>query len=111
MIKESRLALAQAIGAVHFLPERIQPPIAVVVPSSPYVVPETYCDYEGTFEVTLIVARQSSENALDALDDYIDETLSKLPRTCSIDYVDKPYLLEYNGAVYLATTMYVKTTL
>lgn len=111
VIKELRKDLAEAIGAIHFLPERVQPPVAVISAGNPYIEIETYCDKTVNLVVTLIVGRSDNEVALDALDDYIYSTMEALPHWATVEYVEQPFLLEWNGAVYLASRIEVQTNL
>jgi hypothetical protein len=106
-IKDARNSLATALGAVAFLPERINPPIALLTAGDPYVEQETFYDRTANFVVTLVVAKATSEVATDALDDYIDTTLDGLPEDSTLEKVGPPFLLEWNGATYLATKIYI----
>jgi hypothetical protein len=108
MIKEARHELAELLGAVPYLPERINPPIKVLQAGNPYIAYETHWDKKATYAITVVVARQQSELANDALDDSIEEVLEALPADTTLLSVEVPFLLEWNGAVYLATKINIE---
>lgn len=111
MIKEARHELAALLGAVPYLPERINPPVVLIQAGYPYIVQETVCDQKATYQVTVVAARQSSEMANDALDDAIEEVLDSLPRDTTLNDVEVPFLLEWNGGVYLAAHINIERPL
>lgn len=102
MFKETRAAVATAVSGVAHLPERMNPPIAVVTAGDPYVVQETYGDWSMNLDITLVAAKATSKVATDELDDYLETTLGALPDGTSVTNVKPPFLMDWNGATYLA---------
>ena len=94
-----------------YLPERINPPVTLLQAGYPYVTLETSTDYNATYAITVVVARQASELANDALDDAIEHVLDALPSDVTLNDVEVPFLLEWNGAVYLATKINIERPL
>jgi len=111
MLKESRKELAELLGAIPFLPERINPPVTLISPAYPYVVIETSTDYVANYAITVVVARQESELANDALDDQIEYVLDHLPSDATLNDVEVPFLLEWNNGTYLATKINIERPL
>ena len=111
MLKESRKELADLLGAVAYLPERINPPVTILQAGYPYIAQETYTDYKATYSITVVVARQQSELANDALDDQIEKVMDALPKDCTLNDVEVPFLLEWNSGVYLATKINIERPL
>lgn len=92
----------QGLKVEAFVPERIQPPIAVVSAGSPYLEQGlTNCLFKVTLVVTLIAAKATNEKATDALDEMIESAILGTG-DWFIDSVGEPFRMDYNNAQYLS---------
>ena len=95
----------QDLKAVEYLPERIQPPIALVSASDPYLEQGlTACLFKVSLEVTLVAAKATNANSTNALDDMIESAIYATG-DWFIDTINAPFILEANNAQYLACKM------
>lgn len=92
----------QDLKAVEYLPERLQPPIALVTASDPYVTQgQNSCLFDVSLEVTLVAAKAVNEVATAALDDMIESAIIATG-DWFIETINAPFILEANNAQYLA---------
>lgn len=93
------------IKAFEYLPERVQPPIALITPSDPYVEQgSTYTLFDIGLTVTLITAKATNPVATAALDELIENAIIATGDWL-IDKVGAPFLLEANNAQFLAARL------
>ena len=107
------LLTGAGINAAAYLQERPNPPVAIVVPGSPYVTAGSqFGTFKASFTILLITRTATNEVATAALDDMIATTLVAVAgdATFGIDTVDQPSQITVNGAVYLAVMIDVSTT-
>jgi hypothetical protein len=106
---EFALALTTAgLDVLDYVPERITPPIVIITAGSPYLVAETVGrEYRLGLNLTLVASTATNEEATEALDELIADTVSAIT---SIGYVilktvNPPYRLAANNAEYLASDL------
>jgi len=94
------------LEVLDYVPERVTPPIVIISPDSPYLVTETVGnEYRLGLKLTLVAMTATNEEATEALDELIADTLLALE---TISYavlksVQTPFRLAVNNAEYLAT--------
>lgn len=92
----------QDLKAVEYLPERIQPPIALVSAGDPYLEQGlSACLFKVSLEVTLVASKATNANATNALDNMIESAIYATG-DWFIDSINAPFILEANNAQYLA---------
>ena len=103
---EFALSLTNAgLDVLDYVPERIVPPIVIISSGSPYLVAETVGrEFRLGLNLTLVAATATNEEATEALDELIAETVTAVT---SLNYVvlnavNTPYRLSANNAEYLA---------
>jgi hypothetical protein len=101
---ELKLQLGKAGVTVYdYVPERINPPAAVIEPGSPYVDPgDTFCDHLVRFNVVLFAATSVNKVATDELDRVICDVLKNVD-TFDMDGVDQPGSFEVGAQTFLGT--------
>lgn len=88
-----------------YLPERVNPPVAIVAPGEPFVEEgDTFTTMLTRLDVVLVAGKASNKNSTYELYDLIDTAIFNLG-DWHIDGVQRPYQLETGGAFYLATTV------
>lgn len=93
----------QDLKAVEYLPERIQPPIALVTAGDPYLEQGlTACLFKVSLDITLVAAKATNANATDALDEMIESAILATG-DWFIDTISAPFMLEANNAQYLSS--------
>lgn len=115
MIGAARTALASTLNgagirAFATVPERVSPPMAVIEPSSDWVVSgDTFGSYRVGFTVTLIVQHAANATVSDALDNLVDSTLDAIAGAAGFytAAVTAPDILAVQNAEYLSTTLTV----
>lgn len=106
-IREALTSVLQDVSApvVRVLPARFTPPIAVLVPGSPYVESgDTFASSRVRHTVVLIVGSSNSSTASDRLDELIGQTLEAVvasPGFC-LDSIDQPALYTHSGNEFLS---------
>jgi hypothetical protein len=93
------------LDVLDYVPERIVPPIVIITPGSPYLVGETVGnDYRLALNLTLVAAKATNEEATEALDELIADTVSAISPLgyVVLRTVNTPYRLAANNAEYLA---------
>jgi len=96
------------VQAFEFLPERINPPAAVVLPGSPYVeAGDTFGTHKVTFTVSLIAGNGTNDAATAALDGLIQTAVLALWDVADTTEASGLYAYSSNGAQYLAVDLTV----
>lgn len=96
------------IEVLDYVPERIVPPIVIMSPSSPYLIAETVGrEYRLGLTLTMIAMTATNEEATEALDALIAQTVSALTPLgyVVLNQVNPPYRLAANNAEYLASDL------
>ena len=103
---EFKLDLQNAgLDVLDYVPERIVPPIVIVNSGSPYLVAETVGnEYRLGLNVTLVASTATNEEATEALDELIAQTVSAISTLgyVILKAVNTPFRLAANNAEYLA---------
>lgn len=105
-ITEAKTSLEGAgMKVTDYLPERINPTLAIISPSEPFVEEGlTFTSFKVSLDVVLVAGRASNEVSTTELYDLIETALFNLG-DWTVANVQRPYQLEANGAYYLATTV------
>jgi len=96
------------LDVLDFVPERIVPPIVIITSGSPYLVAETVGnEYRLGLNLTLVASTATNEEATEALDELIANTVSALSTLgyVILKTVNPPYRLAANNAEYLASDL------
>jgi hypothetical protein len=96
------------LDVLDYVPERITPPIVIISSGSPYLVAETIGrEYRLGLNVTLVASTATNEEATEALDELIAQTVSAISTLgyVVLKAVNTPYRLAANNAEYLATDL------
>lgn len=103
---EFKLDLQNAgLDVLDYVPERIVPPIVIVNSGSPYLIAETVGnEYRLGLNVTLVASTATNEEATEALDELIAQTVSAISTLgyVILKTVNTPFRLAANNAEYLA---------
>ena len=103
---EFKLNLQNAgLDVLDYVPERITPPIVIVNSGSPYLIAETVGnEYRLGLNVTLVASTATNEEATEALDELIAQTVSAISTLgyVILKTVNTPFRLAANNAEYLA---------
>ena len=96
----------------EYLPDRITPPVVIVMPNQPYLVPETVGnEYTMNLEVVCVAQTATNENASEELDSLIESVLNALPAYAGITSVGKPYALTTGNTEFLSANLNVEVTI
>ena len=96
------------LDVLDYVPERIVPPIVIITSGSPYLVGESLRnDYRLALNLTLVAATATNEEATEALDELIAETVTAISTLgyVVLKSVNTPYRLAANNAEYLAADL------
>lgn len=96
------------LDVLDYVPERIVPPIVIVTSGSPYLTAETVGnEYRLGLNVTLVASTATNEEATEALDQLIADTVHAISRLgyVVLKTVNPPYRLAANNAEYLASDL------
>ena len=96
------------LDVLDYVPERIVPPIVIITSGSPYLVGESLSnDYRLALNLTLVAATATNEEATEALDELIAETVLAISTLgyVILKSVNTPYRLAANNAEYLASDL------
>lgn len=96
------------LDVLDFVPERIVPPIVIITAGSPYLVAETVGnEYRLALNLTLVASTATNEEATEALDELIANTVNALSTMgyVILKSVNAPYRLAANNAEYLASDL------
>lgn len=112
-----RAELASVLGdagltAVSYLPERPNPPIAVISPAQPYLEPgDTFGSFTFKLTALLLTRTATSETATGELDELIAKTVIAVAGSrFRMVSVDQPAAFQVNNANYLGATIDVAYT-
>ena len=105
---KSALLLGGVTKVYTYLPERPQPPCAMIEHDVEFirVTDDAYgIIYTSNWKVRLMVPKGANDRETTALDDYLDDLLPVIweHTDCSTLNVDKPFITEANNASYLTT--------
>jgi len=107
---------AAGIRSIAFLPDRLDPPLALVQPGSPYIEPSTTSRpgaqrWKVNHEVVLLVAPGDKRPQTVSLDSLIEDALGALV-PFGVVQVGQPYSLQIgtNGPSYFAARIQLTTT-
>lgn len=117
-LREIRAALTTALAPVGApvlgdLPARFTPPIAVLVPGSPYVESgELFGSYKVRHTVVLIVGGGSTVAASERLDGLIAQALAAVVESDGfyLESIDQPALYQHVGTEFLSCAINVYAT-
>lgn len=96
------------LEVLDYVPERIVPPIVIITAGSPYLVTETVGnEYRLGLNLTLVASTATNEEATEALDELIANTVSAISTLgyVVLKTVNPPYRLAANNAEYLASDL------
>jgi hypothetical protein len=96
------------LDVLDYVPERIVPPIVIITSGSPYLVGESLSnDYRLALNLTLVAATATNEEATEALDELIADTVNAISTLgyVILKSVNTPYRLAANNAEYLAADL------
>ena len=101
---ELKLDLADAgLTVSDFVPERIVPPIVILVADTPYMTGVSVAtEYDLHLRLVCIAANAVNKKATEALDQLIEDAVKALPPYCLFKSVGQPYTLQANNAEYMA---------
>jgi hypothetical protein len=107
------LAVLTAAGlrAYAEVPERPQPPMAVMVPSADWIVTgEVFGEFSVSFDVEIIVAAGANTVVSKALDDAVETALTAITNAPKMfaSSVSKPEGIDIGGGLYLGATITVR---
>lgn len=106
---ELQLDLQNAgLEVLDYVPERVVPPIVIISGGSPYLVAETVgSEYRLGLTLTLVAMTATNEEATEALDALIAQTVSAIGHLgyAVLKSVNPAYRLGVNSAEYLASDL------
>lgn len=107
---ESAIIIGGVSKVYKFVPERPNPPCAIVEPDTDFinVYENQYsADYASNWKVQVIMPFASNQKETETLDDTLDILIPAIweHTTATKISVDKPFVLDINGAFYLATNI------
>lgn len=113
-----RGALASALSSVaattyDHVPEAVIPPAVVIIPDSPYLVPNLINKATTKVEVNLIisavVAYNSNPGALDNIEQLIISILAALPAGYEVGNIERPTVTQIGASTVLVSDIRVTT--
>lgn len=100
---------AAGLKVKAYIPERITPPIVVIVSGSPYLTPASIsAEYSLNLEIMAVAQTATNEQATEKLDELIQDVLQALPGYARLTSVGQPYIQQTNNAEYLAASLAVE---
>ncbi len=102
------------LDVLDYVPERIVPPIVIISSGSPYLQAETVGrEYRLGLNLTLVAQTATNEEATEALDKLIADTVSAITGFgyVILNSVNTPYRLAANNAEYLACDLNLDLTI
>lgn len=116
MIAQARsnlVALLEDAGFRAFseVPERVTPPLAVLVPSADWIESgETFNSFVLSFDVEIVAAAGSNVKISEDIDEQVETALVAITEAPGFyaSSVGQPQAVEINGAVYLGATITVR---
>jgi hypothetical protein len=112
IVKQEVATLVSSVVPTHpYLPERFNPNVAFVTPGSPYLQSGlTYGKFLAKFNIDVVIAPQSNEEATKALDEIVNDIVTLLlSEGYGINQVGQPYPLESQNTTFLAITIEIET--
>jgi hypothetical protein len=107
--------IAGGIIAKDYIPERIQPPMAVLAAGNPFIEKgqtQTFTDVEMRLDISLIAQNATNVKSTEELEGLIVDALLALKGVnWEIESVSQPFGLEANNALYLAATLTVTASI
>jgi hypothetical protein len=117
-IVDARTSVAEVLNEVGLsthpvLPERMNPPEAIVIARSPYITNgQAFGSYKVNLGVSIVVEPADNAVELDQLDNLIEEVISALVNhNHAVIEVTKPYAWSYNNAQYTAVDVLISNTI
>lgn len=113
-----RAALATALSGTaatvySYVPEAIIPPAIVIVPGSPYMIPnlinKSTTKVELNYRITPAVAYNSNPASLDNLEKLIISVLAAMPAGYIVSQVDTPQIVQVGASQVLSADITVST--
>lgn len=113
-----RGALASALSSVaattyDHVPEAVIPPAVVIIPDSPYLVPNLINKATTKVEVNLVisavVAYNSNPGALDNIEQLIISILAALPAGYEVGNIERPTVTQIGASTVLVSDIRVTT--
>jgi len=113
-----RGALASALSGVaattyDHVPEAVIPPAVVIIPDSPYLVPNLINKATTKVEVNLVisavVAYNSNPGALDNIEQLIISILAALPAGYEVGNIERPTVTQIGASTVLVSDIRVTT--
>ena len=102
---------AAGIKAFQYIPERIQPPTAVISAGEPFIergLHQTFTDVDMRLEIALVASTATNVKSTEDLEGLITTTILALKDVnWDIESVSQPFGLEANNALYLAARVTV----
>lgn len=107
---ESAIMIGGVSKVYKFVPERPNPPCAIVEPDTDFVVVyenQYGADYASNWKIQIIMPFATNQKETETLDDTLDTLIPAIweHTTATKLSVDKPFILDINGAFYLATNI------
>lgn len=96
------------LEVLDYVPERVVPPIVIISADSNYLSQESLTNsYRLGLKLTLVAANATNEQATEALDELISDTVQAVVNLsyATLKSVSSPFRLSVNTAEYLATEL------
>lgn len=111
--RENLTALLEEAGLRAFseVPERVTPPLAVLVPSADWIESgETFGSFILSFDVEIIAPTGSNVKVSEYIDEQVETALTAITEAAGFyaSSVGQPQAVDINGAVYLGATITVR---
>lgn len=98
---------AAGIKAFDYVPERLQPPTAVIAAGEPFIEKgnaKTFTDVDIRLEISLAASTASNVKSTEQIDDLVVTAILALGEiNWDVESVSQPFGMEVNNALYLAT--------
>jgi len=109
---EARQALIAALEGNGYrvydtMPAVPKPPAIVIIPDSPWIVPErlgSALNYRVRWRVTVVISPRSNEAATTDIEDAVDVVLANIPASMNIEQVNAPQLQDTGAQGTVLTT-------
>jgi len=109
---EARQALIAALEGNGYrvydtMPAVPKPPAIVIIPDSPWIVPErlgSALNYRVRWRVTVVISPRSNEAATTDIEDAVDVVLANIPASMNVEQVNAPQLQDTGAQGTVLTT-------
>ena len=109
---EARTALIAALEGNGYrvydtMPAVPKPPAIVIIPDSPWIVPErigSNLNYRVRWRVTVVISPRSNEAATTDIEDAVDVVLANIPASMNVEQVNAPQLQDTGAQGTVLTT-------